>query len=140
MSAYVLSHPKVEIDPDYAGTPAPVDVSCHIRSVAINADVDEVDVSSFCNPGGTAAGPPAYTLDVDWIINDDSPTVLAAFVGETVELILTPNAGATEVLRLLFAFGPVNPAVLGTWTAGEIIEASTSHSVLDGGPGWGPAS
>lgn len=138
-TVYKLNKPKFELDPDYASTPAPVDASCHVRSVSIAADVDEVDVETWCNPGGTAPGEPTYTVDIDWVVNDDTDDVLAALLGQTVEVILTPDVSSVEELAVVIDFGQVNPAVIGTWEVGGVIESSTSHSAV-GAPAWRPVA
>lgn len=131
----VLHDPIITMDPDYDGTPAPVDVSCHVIGVTPTNDADEVDVGSYCNPGATVQGPPSFGVDLDWRINDDTQTVLAALVGNVVQVEVVPFTGSTVKWVGIMDMGSVNPAGLGSMVGGEAVEAATSHS-LQAEPSW----
>jgi hypothetical protein len=147
MGALVLHNPKITLDEVVAGAPAgtPVDVSCHVSRVEITVDQEEKDVPTFCNPGGIEYGPPTYGADVDWRLEngegteDPTHTALAPFVGSEVLVAMKAHDAATEQLSFRMDFGSVNPGSIGSWEAGESVEASTSHTV-PAEPVWGTAA
>ena len=144
MATIVLRDPKITgtvVDSDGQGTPgSPVDLSCHIVTVTIDHEEEEVDVSTWCRPGATEVGPPAFSVDIDWKLQGvgdagDTFEVAKAFIGKEIKLDMVANDGDTKQLTVGINFGQVNPAVIGTWTAGESVESSTSHGVVSD-PTW----
>lgn len=142
MATIVLRDPQItmtDLDTDGQGTKgSPVDLSCHIVTVTIDHDEDEVDVSTWCRPGATEIGPPAYSVTIDWKIQTDTDATVKPLLGQEVEVSMKANSGDTSHLGFTMNFGQVNPAVIGTWTAGEAVESSTAHGVTTD-PAWATA-
>lgn len=62
---YIARNPSIQLVTVVGTSETVTELACHARTVRLTSDTDDVDVDTFCNPGGTAPGTTTWTAEFD---------------------------------------------------------------------------
>lgn len=78
-------------------TPATVDLACYAFAVEPSADVEELDVGTFCTPNATDQGKISESIVISMLWSSGLYADLSPYVGQTGHLVYKPVPGAAEL-------------------------------------------
>jgi hypothetical protein len=104
-----------------------VDVSCHVRAVALGEDAEVIDVATFCNPAGTEVGKVTSSCTVAVLWSPELYTALQPLKGQ--ELGVELKLAETDTKAIMFS-GRFSSMPWGSFEVGARVESDLVLAVL----------